>query len=137
MMPFPKPPRRIIPAVIIYPDGREVCTKTQAGRAEYKRRRNEAASRQNGLCGLCGEPMTPQDVTFEHVDGRGSGGGHRDDRIWIPDPKNPDRMIPHNLAAHHHCNFRKGSKRISTLSALRRIGGKNVDHDQSQEGRCS
>jgi len=52
------------------------------------------------------------------VDGRGMGGAHRDDRIWIP---NGDRMIPYNLAAHYHCNQKKGSKRISTTAALRKI----------------
>lgn len=62
--------------------------------------------------------MIGDDCTFEHVDGRGIGGGHRDDRIWLPDG---DRMIPYNLAAHVKCNMAKGSKRISTKAALSRL----------------
>jgi hypothetical protein len=44
-------------------------------------------------------------ATFEHQDGRGMGGGHRDDRIEI-DGK------PYNGAACLSCNGSKGSKRI-------------------------
>jgi len=45
------------------------------------------------------------DITFEHQDGRGMGGSHRDDRIEI-DGK------PYNGAAHGKCNSDKGSKRV-------------------------
>jgi len=41
---------------------------------------------------------------FDHQNGRGSGGGHRDDRIAI------DGLF-YNAALCHDCNTEKGSKR--------------------------
>jgi hypothetical protein len=49
--------------------------------------------------------MRRKDMTFEHTDLRGMGGGRRDDRIVDAKGK------PMNLAAHGWCNREKGSKR--------------------------
>ena len=94
------------PAVRIYPDGREVCnTKSPEGLAEYRARIAYMLMRQHGLCCLCAVPLRYQDAEFEHQDGRGMGGAHRDDRIEV-DGK------PYNGAACHACNTAKGSKRV-------------------------
>ncbi len=98
-------------AVHVYPDGREVCNlRTQAGYAEYKDRTYKMALRQKGLCSLCGLWMNPDEITPDHEDGRGHGGGHRDDRIEKPDV-NGD-LQPYNSAVHWHCNVLKGSVRL-------------------------
>jgi hypothetical protein len=66
----------------IHRDGREVLDlKTVPGRMEYARRTAEMAERQNNFCAICMEWMA--EPTFDHQDGRGHGGGHRDDRIEI------------------------------------------------------
>lgn len=50
-------------------------------------------------CGICRNPIrTFEDFTLEHYDGRGMGGGRRDDRKTVP--------------AHFKCNAEKGSKRL-------------------------
>lgn len=89
-------------------DGREVCNdRTKAGTNEYKRRRHEMWRRQKGLCCLCGEYIIEGQETFEHTDGRGSGGSRRDDRIVDDDGSWM------NGAAHQKCNSTKGSRRIT------------------------
>jgi hypothetical protein len=94
-------------AVITRRDGREVCTSNYAGRKEYHRRVVVMCIRQNWACSLCGGPMNLGDsATFEHTDGRGMGGGHRDDRTEI-------NGKPYNSAAHGWCNVLKGSRRGS------------------------
>jgi len=91
--------------VIVRRDGREVCAKTFRGRKEYHRRVVAMCERQSWCCSICGGPMVlGESATFEHTDGRGMGGGHRDDRIEI-------NGKPHNSAAHGFCNAMKGSKR--------------------------
>ena len=95
---------------------------TTAGRAEYFRRIRVMWERQGGqnaaMCCLYGKVegcpgrLAWKDATFEHEDGRGHGGGHRDDRIEKPDPKTGE-MKPYNGAAHNLCNIRKGSRRIN------------------------
>lgn len=105
---FPKPGdiKDPAPAVRVYEGGRECCNMmTAAGKREYRRRTLEMRERQDNRCCLCHQWMSVQDATFEHQDGRGHGGGHRDDRIvkdgrWI------------NGAAHGWCNSLKGSKRM-------------------------
>ena len=104
-----KPPK---PAVRIFEGGREVCDlTTKAGRDEYERRKDLMHKRQAGICCLYGKaPMCPgrlrrAEAMFEHEDGRGSGGGKRDDRIEV-DGK------PQNGVAHPLCNSWKGSRRI-------------------------
>ena len=88
--------------VKIYPDGREVCLKTVAGRREYGRRIIEMWHRQSGSCYLCGSHLFLEDITFDHENGRGMSGCKRDDRAEI-------NGKPHNGAAHYTCNALKGS----------------------------
>lgn len=99
--------KRKIPAVEVK-GGREVCTKTAAGLREYCRRTEAMWERQRGLCSICGLPMRIEEATFEHDDGRGHGGGHRDDRIEVDGE-------PKNSAAHGICNVRKGSVRLKNF----------------------
>lgn len=98
--------RRKREPVKVFPDGREVCEKTKAGFIEYRRRIHIMRLRQNNLCNLCGEPMADDDCTFEHEEGRGIGGGHRDDRIERDGHS-------YNSVAHWHCNVKKASMRLS------------------------
>lgn len=94
-------------AVKTFLDGREVCQKNEAGRNEYQRRITLMWERQKKCCCLCWRPLRRNEATFEHEAGRGMGGGHRDDRIVLPD----GTWI--NGAAHGHCNSEKGSQRGS------------------------
>jgi hypothetical protein len=81
MTSFPKPARRKREAVKLYPDGREVIDQTTAeGRREYERRILFMHHRDGGLCCLCGRYVALGVATFEHKEGRGVGGGKRDDR---------------------------------------------------------
>jgi hypothetical protein len=118
LLAFPKPKdakRPPKPAVKVYPSGREVCSKSKAGRDEYRRRVQTMWQRQGGRRGLqiseycksVGGFMRLEESTFEHVDGR--GGGKRDDRIE-KDGK------PYNLAACGICNFLKGSRKLEHLN---------------------
>jgi hypothetical protein len=122
MLTFPKPSqiKKPKPAVRVYPDGREVCNlKTKAGRDEYSRRKRVMWDRQGGICSL---RITPRcralkgkvkflACTFEHDEGRGSGGSRRQDRIE-KDGK------PINSIACWWCNAKKGSVRKSQLDEL-------------------
>lgn len=91
----------------VHCDGREVInTRLERGRHEYKQRMWRMYLRQRSLCCLCGLYMIPDDVTFEHENGRGLGGSKRDDRIELPD----GTWI--NGAAHYRCNGDKGSRRV-------------------------
>lgn len=93
----------IINGVMTYPDGREVCQKkSSVGRREYARRRLIMEHRQGHVDPISNEWLT--DPTFDHQDGRGSGGSRRDDRIKIDG-------IWHNAALNMDTNTRKGSKR--------------------------
>ena len=99
--------------VKVYPDGREVCDLySVAGKREYARRIQAMVTRQRGICCLHGyAPDCPgrfggDRQTFEHENGRGMGGAHRDDRIELPD----GTWI--NGASHYACNVWKGSRRI-------------------------
>ena len=108
------------PEPILYPEGiggREVCNfKSAMGRREYFRRTAEMALRQKGKCSICGRPMKIDDCTYEHEDGRGHGGGHRDDRIEV-DGK------PYNSAAHYFCNLKKGSIRLVAFEEMQSAKG--------------
>lgn len=89
-----------------YLDGREVCDKTAKGKRKYALRTEAMAARQDYRCAIGGEMLDLRDVQFDHEAGRGSGGGHRDDRIeidgeWV------------NAAVCGACNGRKGSRRYS------------------------
>jgi hypothetical protein len=105
-------------AVKIFNDGREVCNLlTKAGLDEYARRVRAMWERQGRRCCLecwvykCPGVLKIGDAVFEHQDGRGMNGGHRDDRIEKPDPETGE-MKPYNGAAHAWCNSRKGSVRM-------------------------
>ena len=105
-MAFPKPKKRRREPIKVYRDGREICDRrTDLGAYEYRHRVVIMFFRQGQKCGICKKRMELFDATFEHQDGRGMGGGHRDDRI-IKDGK------PYNFAAHSWCNNLKGSKRL-------------------------
>ncbi len=106
------------PAVQVYRCGRECCDLlTKAGRDEYARRKRAMWMRQGKRCCLegwvegCPGKLTLADAVFEHQDGRGMGGGHRDDRIQKNDPKT-GQMKPYNGVAHPYCNLVKMSQRI-------------------------
>ena len=93
-------------------DGREICSMTLAGREEYSKRTDDMYVRDKGICCLCGKPLEVYEVTFEHKNGRGMGGGKRDDRI------------AGNGVAHWLGNSRKGSMSYEayiTLPLERRI----------------
>lgn len=99
-------------SITIYRDGRETLNiRTVAGQKEYESRIAQMIDRQNGVCCLyghipdCPGRLTLDEATFEHEDGRGMGGGRRDDRI----EKDGKRI---NGAAHFFCNGAKGSRRI-------------------------
>lgn len=92
-------------AVRKFPDGREVCTETLAGKTEYKFRRTLMHERQHHICPLCGRYLEEYLTTFDHESGRGLGGSHRDDRI-LDDDGNWK-----NAAVHFSCNGDKGSQR--------------------------
>jgi hypothetical protein len=87
------------------PGGRQVCTKTAGGEREYRSRTETMWLRQEGLCGICGLPMRIEEATFDHENGRGHGGGHRDDRIEV-------NGVWQNAAVHGMCNVLKGSVRL-------------------------
>ena len=92
-----------------YPDGREICcTANPKGAKEYRHRVGLMLKRQKGYCCICHLPLRLSEATFEHQDGRGMNGSHRDDRVE-KDGK------PYNGAAHAHCNVEKGSRRINYL----------------------
>jgi 5-methylcytosine-specific restriction endonuclease McrA len=86
----------------IHKDGREVCCKTPAGRAEYRARTLSAWERDKGICGWCLEPVSEQDVTADHIQSRGMGGATRDDRTANLRP------------CHLDCNGQRGSSPILT-----------------------
>ena len=110
-------PVYIQPGVQLFPDGREVCDlKKASGKLEYASRTGRMVFRQRGICCLLGHcPTCPGrlsgDAEFEHEDGKGSGGAHRDDRIEVDGKWK-------NGAAHHHCNMWKSSRRIDYNTAL-------------------
>lgn len=93
---------------------------TKEGRDIYMSRIREMWERQEKRCCLqglvdgCPGKLALQDATFDHDEGRGMDGAHRDDRIWIPDAKTGE-LWPINGAAHALCNSKKGSVRKSLL----------------------
>lgn len=64
-------------AVRVLRDGREICRKTPAGNAEYRRRRESAWERDKGICVLCGQWLAKEIATAEHIIPRGMGGATR------------------------------------------------------------
>lgn len=93
-------------SVKVFPGGREVCQRNPGGHREYQNRLCDMVERQNDRCAICLKRFTEFLLpTFEHQDGRGSNGGHRDDRIWLADG------TPFNAALCSTCNTAKGSRR--------------------------
>lgn len=119
--PKPKDQKKNPPvAVRIFADGREVCNLLiKAGKDLYMDRIRQMWERQDRRCCLevlvkdCPGYLRISEATFDHDEGRGHGGGHRDDRIEIPDGKGGMKKI--NGAAHPECNIAKGSVRLSKL----------------------
>jgi hypothetical protein len=96
-------------AVKVYRDGREVCNDaSEAGKRDYQTRITLMWLRDNGKCCICHRPVPLEEATFEHADGRGMGGGRRDDRIEYTKP-NGARV--QNGVAHGRCNREAGSPR--------------------------
>ena len=103
-----KPARYYVPekdSITTYPDGREVCTETAAGKREYKARITEMWLRQEGVCPITGKWVDQNVAQFDHEAGRGSNGGHRDDRTLNDDGE------WQNAAVSPEGNSIKGSKR--------------------------
>lgn len=101
------------PWITTHPGGREVLNLgTSQGMQEYRNRVRLMWTRQRGRCcladhiGACWGPLHIEDAQFEHENGRGMGGAHRDDRILLPDGTRQ------NGAACPACNAAKGSRRI-------------------------
>ena len=88
-------------AVLVYPDGREVCVDCAAGWREYKRRVEAMLLRQGGRCCLCGKRLALNQATFEHQRRRGMGAAWRDDRVTKDDQD-------WNGASHWICNGERG-----------------------------
>lgn len=114
-----KPKRETKPAVKVFPGGREVCQKTPAGDAEYKRRIEEMWDRDNGICCICDTHVDLDEATFEHkARSRGMGGGKRDDRTSV------------NGVSHLHCNtFHKGSRSLEEARRRAREARGLDEHD--------
>ena len=70
--------------VKIYPDGREVCSKSVQGKRLYSDRTYAMSRRQGFRCAICHRVFPrAEDWTFDHQNGRGMGGAIRDDRIEV------------------------------------------------------
>jgi hypothetical protein len=97
-------PRPTPEALIVFPDGREVCNqKIKEGRLLYTQRTFEMAGRQADRCADCRVSLHSTPPTFDHESARGMGGGKRDDRIWTEDG------LPMNAALCGWCNTQRGS----------------------------
>ncbi|HLW51254.1 MAG TPA: hypothetical protein VKW06_00295 [Candidatus Angelobacter sp.] len=103
------------PAVIVFPDRREICNQSKAaGRGEYRFRlflmwvRQYEPSLDYVRCCNCGLKLHLVDACFEHEHFRTKA--RRDDRIAIFDEDG--RFVKHiNGASHAHCNSARGSRR--------------------------
>jgi len=104
-----------------YPDGRQVCQDNAAGKREYKARTTEMWLRQDGICPITGKWVDQNRAQFDHEAGRGSNGGHRDDRT------RNDKGEWQNAAVSHEGNTIKGSQRYHWLD------GKYVPVSKSQD----
>jgi 5-methylcytosine-specific restriction endonuclease McrA len=126
----PKPPIRI------FKGGREICRMiSKEGRDIYAARRKQCWERQNGICYLqiteqCkkkGGRLALSMATLDHENGR--GGGKRDDRVEIPDPKNHGKMIWQHGAACMECNIKKGSRSLKSIRKEQEEGYKEGDEE--------
>lgn len=94
----------IVNGVMTYPDGREVCQNTSAGRREYHLRKEAMVARQGFRSAISGELIDYCRSEFDHEAGRGSNSSHRDDRIEVDGHWQ-------NAALSHVDNSLKGSRR--------------------------
>ena len=82
-------------------DGREICNMlTAAGRNIYKGRKWIAWLKQDELCAICGRYVSWEECEADHIRPRSLGRDDRQENIQ---------------AAHHDCNFRKGSQQNYSL----------------------
>jgi 5-methylcytosine-specific restriction endonuclease McrA len=89
------------PAVKIFPDGREVCQDSAAGKREYYRRADEVWERYGKCCWLCGKSLDRGAMAVDHIRPKGTNSAWRDDRAF-------------NIApACYPCNSRRGSRRMA------------------------
>jgi len=91
-----------------------VCQDNKAGRDEYERRKRVMWERQGKECGLkispqCLKKLPWEYATFEHSNGRGHGGGKRDDRIY---DKKGNAM---NMVCCPSCNLLKASRSLKAV----------------------
>lgn len=102
LKPKDQPRRRSAAPFRTMPDGREICSKTLAGREEYRRRTVRVWEREKGICGWCIKPVSKDEATADHIITKGHGGGKHDDR--------EENLRP----AHWLCNGERGSSPILT-----------------------
>ena len=94
------------------PGGRQVCDQhIKAGKQEYWTRLLKMMVRQNMRCAVCDCGLNYIWGEFDHEAGRGSGGGHRDDRIEVDG-------LWQNAALCPQCNTFKASKRYQWKDGL-------------------
>ena len=98
-------PVYIEPGVQVFPDGRERCDKSAAGRRALSNRRDQAFRDAGHLCCLCSQLIRGA-WTLEHKTSKGAGGGKHDDR-------------PSNLGVSHLAgNVAKGSMSLEQYRRL-------------------
>jgi hypothetical protein len=94
------------PGLWIYPEGREVIQRTEAGREILRQRWDTAWRECKGICCLCQQPVHPFFASLEHKTAKGAGGGKHDDR-------------QENLAISHRIgNIAKGSMSLEQYLKL-------------------
>lgn len=109
MLSCQRPPKRRREAIKKYGPREVFDLKTKEGLRMYRSNLYEMEVRQGFQCAIC-QRIAGSMMQFDHQDGRGSNGGHRDDRIvdeegdWI------------NAALCANCNSLKGSKRYHWLN---------------------
>jgi len=108
MLACQKPKRVKRLPIVVFDDGREVCTATVQGWRIYKGRLYVMEVRQQFRCAIC-ERTEGSKMQFDHQDGRGHSGGRRDDRIEVDGQWK-------NAALCENCNLAKGSKRYAWLN---------------------
>jgi hypothetical protein len=83
----------------------------KAGKQGYYNRTILMLERQGMTCAICGRSLHYIWAEFDHEAGRGSGGGHRDDRIEVDG-------LWQNAALCRGCNSEKGSKRYHWIEGV-------------------
>jgi len=68
--------------------------------------------RDRGLCGICGDAVPPEEMSFDHI---------------VPVSRGGDHSMANVQLAHLVCNKRKGNRRPADLEAIVRIlGGRSL-----------